>query len=180
MTQRLTERPEDLVRVYLAENVTPSNLGGYDPTVADRQDVTFIPFTTDWSKRGNTYPFVAIREDDGPTLPDSGDSNYNSLQGDGSGPNSRAIYPITVSVQTMQGGGYLNGVDFDDLAQEIYDEIFQTVQANAGTELDSSGVQLLGMTPPTTTRSNNEDGSTDTQTWFQKAGTINVQFIDTP
>ena len=180
MTTRLKQRPEDLVRIYIAENIDPAEIQGYDPTQSDRQAIDFLPVTTDWSERGNQYPFIAVRELDGPTIPDSGNSNYNSLQADGSGPNQQAIYPVTVSVQTMEGGGYLNGVDHDDLAQEIYDEVFQVIQDGAGAELDNTGVQLLGMTPPTTTRSNNEDGNTDTQTWLQKQGTVNVQFIDTP
>jgi len=178
MPSKLSERPEELVRQFLVDNLRVSELGGYDPQQTDTTATDFLPVTSDWSFRGDYYPIISVREDDGPTIPNSGNTNYNSLQGDGSGPNQFAVYPITISCQAVQEGAYLTGVNAQNLVKDLYSECKDRVQNNAGKDL--GGGQLLGMTPPTVTRSTDEPDSSDTITWVQRQGTIRFSVVDEP
>lgn len=176
MPAKLTEAPEEEVRQFLVDNIRSTEIEGYDPNQTDTTATDFLPVTSDWSYRGDYYPIISVRETDGPTLPNSGNTNYNSIGKDG--PNQFSIYPITVSCQAVQEGAYLNGVSAEDLVSTLYEECKDRIQNSAGQQL--GGVQLLGMTPPTTTRSTEEPDSGDTITWVQKQGTVNVSVLDTP
>jgi len=177
MPVALSERPEETLRQYLTDNLAPADIHGYDPTQTDETATDFCPITNDWSGYGETYPKIVVTETDGPTVPNSGNTNYNGMQGDGSGPNQYNIKNITVSVQTHEvpgGGGYLDGMEYDDLAYDIYSEISNLIQNNVTTAIDAA----LFATPPTFTRDNGDDG--DTMTWYQAQGTVNIGVIDTP
>lgn len=176
MPPKLTERPEEQVRQFLTTEIRPTEIEGYDPQQTDTTATDFLPVITDWSSRGDYYPIISVRETNGPTIPDSGNTNYNSFGQDG--PNQFSIYPITVSCQAVQEGAYLNGVDAEELVQTLYEECKDRIQNSAGEQL--GGVQLLGMTPPTVTRSTEEPDNSDSITWLQYQGTANVSVIDTP
>jgi len=176
MPSKLSERPEELVRQFLADNIRSSEIYGYDPQQTDTTATDFLPVTSDWSFRGDYYPIISVRETDGPTVPNSGDTNYNGLGPNG--PNQYAIYPINISVQAVQEGAYLNGVSAEDLVYDLYQECHHQVQNNATTAV--SEALFVGMTPPTVTRSTDEPDSGDTITWLQRSGTINMGVIDTP
>lgn len=185
MPSTLSERPEELVRQFFVDNLSSGGMQGYDPKQDDPQASDFLPITTDWSFRGNYYPFISVRSTEGPTLPNSGDTNYNGLAGDGSGPIQRSDRSITVSVQATQGpdndgAPYLNNTKAENLVHDIYRECQDTVQANPALDLSNSGVILKGMTPPTITRNNEETDSGSTITWMQAQGTVAVDFTDEP
>jgi len=179
MPQALSERPEELLRQYFTDTITPSDIHGYDPNQTNETATDFFPITNDWSDFGETYPKVVVTETEGPSIPNSGNTNYNGMQGDGSGPNQYNIKNITVSVQTKQvpgGGGYLDGTDYDELVFDIYTEIHSLIQNDATTAI--SEAQFLGLTPPTYTRENGDND--ERQTWYQAQGTARMGVIDTP
>jgi len=181
MPQKLSDRPEQLVRDFIADTLRPSEIEGYDPQQTDPTANDFLPVTTDWSTRGDYYPIISIIETDGPTVPNSGNTGYNGLQGNGSGPNQYTIYNVTLSCQAVEidgSGGYLNGVDAATIVFELYQECHHQVQNNVETAV--SEAQFAGMTPPTVTRSNEETDSGSTLEWIQRQGTVNVGIIDEP
>ena len=178
MPSKLSERPEELVRQFLVDNIRTAEIHGYDPQQTDTTATDFLPVTSDWSFRGDYYPIISVREDDGPTVPNSGETNYNGLAGDGSGPTQFTTYPINISVQAVQEGAYLNGVSAEDLVYDIYSECHTQIQTNAETAV--SEAHFVGMTPPTVTRSTDEPDSGDTITWVQRAGTISMGVTNTP
>jgi len=152
-------------------------MNGYDPKQTDTTETDYIPVTSQYNKWGETFPMVWVGEQDGPVLPNSGETNYNSLQGNGDGPNQQATHNVTVSVQVTEGGAYLNGVRYDDLAQDIYSEIRYQIQKE--TKLNSELLFLGGLTPPTPTRSPTDDDG-DTYGWMQYQGTVPLGVIYTP
>lgn len=170
MPQKLTERPEEKFRQFIVDTIDPVDIHGYDPTQTDPTETDFIPVTSDWSSRGEHYPLIYIGEDSGPSVPNSGNTNSNGLQGDGSGINQTAVHTITISVQVTEGGAYLNGVDYDVLAQDIYTEIRHELQ-KAAPDAVSEGLYTGIPTPPTFTR---DPGETDSSTegWMQAQGTV--------
>jgi len=183
MPTALSHPPEELLRQFLADNIDPSNVQGYDPQQTNPDAADFLPVTSDWSFRGDHYPIIAVRETDGPVIPNSGTTNYNGVQGDGSGPNQYYVQPVTVSCQAVQskdgdGARYLNGTKAETLVKQFYDECHRLVQNNATTAIDE--ILVTGMTPPTTTRNNEETDSGSTITWIQKQGTVSVNILNTP
>jgi len=178
MPQQLSERPEETIRQYLTTAVRPSEIEGYDPRQTDTQANDYLPFTTDYSRWGETYPMVWFGEEDSPTVPGGGESGYSSISGSGAGPNIYEIHNITVSVQTLEsdnGAGYLNSTEYDTLAFEIYQEIKHQIQNNA-TDLDP--FSFIGITPSTPLRDAGEES--DTTTFYQEQATIYAGFLDTP
>lgn len=185
MTTTLTEPIEEQVRQFLTDNIRPAQIEGYDPTQTDPTADDHMPVTSDYSQWGDVYPAVFVRESSGaggPILPNSGNSGYNSLQGDGSGVNQRAVYQIEVSVQAVKPpediGVYLNNVKAEDLVFKIYQECHQQVQQQAGRGLGDA--DTLGMTPATVTRSNSDTDSGSTNTWIQREGTIFASVLNEP
>lgn len=178
MPQQPSERIEEKVRQYLADNLQPTELHGYDPRQTNPSSTDYLPVTCDWSKRGSTYPLIFVGEQSGPALPNSGNTNSNGMQGDGSGSNQTAVHTITISVQTMEGGAYLDSMDYDDLAHDLYWEVHSVLQSAAPDAIDEalfSGVP----TPPTPSR-NPDTGGSDTDTWFQASGTVPVGYLYSP
>lgn len=181
MPSELSERPEELVRQYLTDSLRPAEIEGYDPNQTDTSQSDFLPITNDWSYRGDYYPIISVRETDGPSIPNAGNTNYNGVQGNGSGNNQYTIYPITVSCQAVQVDGtspYRNSTSAETLVFKLYNECHAQVQ-----EADSSAITdaiFIGMTPPTVTRSNEETDSGSTITWLQRQGTINMGVLNTP
>jgi len=178
MPQTLSERPEELLRQFFVANLRPNEIEGYNPKQTDQTATDFLPITDDWSDYGDYYPVVAVQETDGPTVPNSGVTNYNGQQGDGSGPNQTTTYNITVSCQAVQNGPYRNSVDYDTLTKTLYDECHTQVQTNSPSAIDEA--LTIGMTPPTQTRSEQELDSGSTETWVQRQGTVAVTVINTP
>jgi len=181
MPQKLSERPEELVRQFLVESLRPAEMEGYDPQQTDETATDFLSITSDWSFQGDYYPIISVRETDSPVIPNSGERNYNSIQGDGSGPNQFSVTPVTLSVQAVQaadGMGYRNATSARDITFKIYQECHHQVQNNT-TEAISEAT-FIGMTPPTVTRSNTEANGGSTTTWIQQQGTIDIGVIDTP
>jgi len=179
MPQKLSERPEELIRQFLVDNVRPGEIEGYDPRQTDTQATDYIPFTTDYSRWGETYPMVWFGEEGDPNTPGGGQTGYTGIQGDGSGPNQDNVYSITVSVQTLEsdnGAGYLNSTDYDTLAFEIYNELHDRIQTNVTTAI--SELEYVSMTPPTTVREAGEDS--DTTTFYQQSGTVGALFRNEP
>lgn len=181
MPQKLSERPEEKIRQFLTDNIIPSNVEGYDPEQTDETDSTFMPVTSSWNKWGDTYPIIVVQETDGPTVPNSGTTNYNGIQADGSGPNQYTVYNITVSCQAVEledSSAYRNGIAADDLTDTLYQECHSKIQNNATTAI--SEALFVGMTPPTQTRNSEETDSGSTLTWIQRQGSVNMGVIDTP
>lgn len=179
MPQELSERPEELIRQWLVDNLESSQMHGYDPQQTNPSATDFIPVTSDWSNRGNFYPLIYIGENDGPTIPNSGNTNSNGLQGDGSGVNQTATHTITLSVQVMEGGAYLDGTEFDNLAQDIYSHIHSKLQTAAPKTI-SEGLFTGVPTPPTPTRNQEQNENGSTETWYQLQGQIPFGVIYTP
>jgi len=177
MPQKLSEPIEDQVRKYIVNNITPSNIEGYDPKQTDTTQQDFILVTSDNDDWGDYYPLIYVSEQDGPTVPNSGNTNANGLDGSGRGINQTTVFPVTISVQTLENGPYLNDVDYDELAFTIYEEIHSLFNGNQQLT-DSLWVGRL--TPPTQTRSNDEPDSASTDTWTQRQGTLPVGVIYTP
>jgi len=173
MVQKLSERPEKLVRDFLADNLRKSELNDYDPQQTDTQAVDYLPITNDYSRWGETFPMIWVGEQESPNTPGGGESGYSSVQGDGSGPNQYTQHNITVSVQTKQGGGYLNGVDYDDLAYTLYQEVHAQVQNNTTTGIDEL---VMTITPPGQTR----ETEGDTTSFYQRQGTIQSYYVNEP
>lgn len=177
MPQKLSQRPEEFVRQYIIDNARPSEMAGYDPQQTDTQATDFMPVTTSYSKWGETFPMVWVGETDGPVIPNAGETNYNSIQGDDSGANTRANHNITVSVQTTEGGAYLNSTDYDDLAFDIYSEIRYQMQQELN--LSSETIFDGALTPGTPVRSPTEEDG-DTFGFYQLQGTVPLGVIYTP
>jgi hypothetical protein len=183
MPTALSEPAEELIRQFFTDNIVPSNVEGYDPRETDPQQTDFLPVVTDWSFRGDYYPVISVLETDSPVIPNSGNTTYNGVQGDGSGPNQMNVKFVTVSCQAVQskdgdGAKYRNGKEANALVKSLYDECHRLIQNNSTTAV--SEALPVGMTPPTTTRSNEETDSGSTITWIQRQGTVNIPVINTP
>jgi len=178
MPSKLSGPPEEQVRQYLADTLRPTEIEGYDPQQTDQTATDFLPVTNDWSYRGDYYPIIFVGEQESPTVPNSGQTGYNGLQSDGSGPNITNRKNITVSCQAVQGGAYLNQVDADDLVYTLYQEVKHQIQNNPASAI--SDALYLGITPSTQTRSSDETDSGSTENWVQRAGTIYMGVIDEP
>lgn len=179
MPQKLSEPLEDQIRKYIINNVTPSEIQGYDPTQSDTTASDFILVTSDNDNYGDYYPMIYVSEIDADkTIPGGGETNINGVQGDGSGGNQDTRQGVLISVQTVENGPYLNDTAYDQLAFEIYSEVKVTFK-NAD-ESDFSDFHFVGeLTPPTVTRSSDEQDSS-TETWIQRRGTIPVGVQYTP
>jgi len=137
----------------------------------------YILVTSDNDDYGDYYPLIYVSEQDGPTIPNSGNTNANGLQGDGSGTNQTTTYPITISVQAVENGPYLDNIDYDDLVFEIYQEIHSLF----GGEVSIDETLYVGeLSPGTQTRSSDETDSGSTDTFVQRQGTLPVGVIYTP
>lgn len=176
MPAKLSERPEELLRQYLVDNLTPSSMQGYDPQQTDTTATDFLPISNSWSKWGDYYPFIFVGEQNGPQIPGGGSTNVNGIGPDG--PNQYAVHNITISVQVAEGGAYRNSTEYDALAHDIYSEIHSTIQNNTTSAI--SEALIVGVpTPPTPTRNPGEDDS-DTLDWYQLQGTVPVEVLNTP
>ena len=178
MPQSLSERAEELVRQHLIDAIRPTEIHGYDPRQTNRSETDYLPVSCDWSNRGDHYPIIIVQENSGPQIPNSGNTGFNGQMGDGSGPTQYTIKNVTVSCQTLEGGAYLGGVNYDDLVKALYDECHHQFQNN--TETAVSEALFAGMTPPTYSRNTEETDSGSTITWMQAQGTVNVGVLDTP
>jgi len=181
MPTKLSKRPEQLVRDFLAEAIRPSEIHGYDPQQTDQTANDWLPITTNWSKYGDTYPVIVVTETEGPSLPNSGTTNFNGQQGDGSGPNQYTVFNVTVSTQAVElenDSAYLDGVEADDLTHDLYQECRNRIQNNATTAVDEA--LATGLTPGTQTRSSEETDSGSTLTWIQRQGSCNTNVLLTP
>jgi len=181
MPQKLTERVEKTLRDFFENNLRPAEIEGYDP------DQTWVPgnkpddaliITNNWDDYGDDYPIIVVNQTDGPTLPNSGNTNYNGVQGDGSGPNQYQVKPVTVSCQAVEGKSYLNDTPPQEVARQLYQECHAQIQQNV-TDVDQD-LLFSGMTPPTPTKSNTEENGDSTDTWYQYQGTVNVGVLNTP
>lgn len=178
MPEKLTTQPIEKIRQFIISEARPSEMSGYDPTQTDSQQTDFLPVTKDYSRRGDYYPIILCTQAGGPVIPNSGETNYNGIQGDGSGPNQQANHQVQVAVITSQDGAYLSGVDYYTLAHNIYSEIKYQIQGE--TKGDSETLFQGGLTPPTETRSNTEGNGGSTSTWYQLSGTVPVGVLYTP
>jgi len=178
MPQTLSESVEDKVRQYVVQNLASSDIEGYDPQQSDTTASDYILITSDNDQYGDYYPLIFISEQDGPTIPDSGNTNFNGIQGDGSGANTYSVYNVTIQVQAVENGPYLNNTSYDDLVFTIY----QALRSLFGgpITLDSETLWTGGLTPGTQTRSSDENDSGSTDTWVQRAGTLPVGVQYTP
>jgi len=176
MPSKLSERPEELVRQYLTDNLTPSEMQGYNPQQTDPTASDFLPVTTNWSDWGDTYPKIVVTEREGPQIPNSGSTNANGMGPNGT--NQYSVHNVTLSCQAVEGESYRNGVEAEDLVHDLYSEVHSTLQ-NAP---DAIGEALwTGLpTPPTTTTSQDETDSGSTVTWIQRQGTVPVGVLYTP
>lgn len=177
MPSKLSEPVEDKVREYIVNNITPSEIEGYDPTQSDTTKSDFILVTSDNDNYGDYYPMIFVSENTGPTLPNSGNTNANGMQGDGSGSNQYAIFDVQIQVQAVEGGPYRNSVSYDGLVATIYSELHDILDGEI--QLDP-GVRMQRLTPPTQTRSSDEADSGSTETWIQRSGTVPVHVHFTP
>jgi len=181
MPQRIQTRPEQLLRDFLADTLDPAAIHGYDPQQTDQTATDFLPIVTDWSDRGDYFPVIVVSEEDGPTLPNSWASNYQSIQGNGSGPNQYVIYNITVSCQTVElehDSAYLGGTDADTLSFDLYQEVHDKIQNNSNTAIPDSA--FVSLTPATQTRTSNETDAGSTLEFIQRQGTAQIGFLNQP
>jgi len=175
MPQKLSEPLEDQIRKYIIQNVTPSAIQGYDPTQTDTTASDFILVTSDNDDYCDYYPLIWVSEvDNGPTIPNSGNTNVNGKGPDGN--NQYAIKDVTVAVQAVQNGPYLNSTEYDQLVFEIYAEL-QSIFNNP--DALSDAIFTGELTPPTVTRSSEQQDSS-TETWIQRSGTVPVGVHFTP
>jgi hypothetical protein len=137
-----------------------------------------LPVINDWSDYGDYYPIISIREDNGPVIPNSGETGYQSIQGDGSGPNQEVDYQVTLSCQAVEEGSYLNNTTAEQLVLKLYQECHHQIQNNPTTAVPEA--RQVGMTPATVTRSTEETDAGSTITWVQRQGTVDVNVLNTP
>lgn len=181
MPQKLSEPPEELLRQFLTDNIRPTEIEGYDPTQTDETASDFLPVTSSWNKFGDTYPIIFVGEQNGPTVPNSGETGFNGLQGDGSGPNIYNIKNVTVSCQAVElenSSAYRNGVSASALAYTLYQECLHQIQNNSETAI--SEAVFVGMTPSTQTKNSEETDSGSTLQWIQRQGTAYIGVINEP
>lgn len=171
------------MRQYLSDNLRSGQMQGYDPQQDDPSASDFLPVTSEWT-RGDYYPMIVVQETEGPTIPNSGVTNFNGLDGTGAGPTQTSNKAITVSVQAVgertASGLYRNGATASEIIHDIYWECHHQVQQSVGKKLGSSDLILHGMTPPTKTRNPEETDGGSTRVWTQNQGTVETQFIDEP
>lgn len=177
MPTKLSETPEEKIRQFLTDNIRSSEIQGYDPNQTDTQSTDFLPVTSNWSDYGDYYPMIYVGEEDGPTVPNSGNTGFNGFQADGSGPNQWNIKNITLSVQAVEEGSYLNGTDAKTLINELYQECHHQIQNNPTALAET---EHIGITPPTWTKNQEETDSGSTITWLQAQGTVYMGVIDEP
>lgn len=183
MPSQLSERPEELIRQWLTDNIRPGNIQGYDPTLTDETDSAWMPVTSSWNKFGDTYPKIVVTESNSPTVPNSGNTGFNGLQSDGSGPNAYTIPNITLSCQAVEledSSAYLNGVAADDLAYQLYQECHDLLQNNVISAINEA--LYTSLTPPdgTQTRNSEETDSGSTLNWIQRQGQVQMGYINEP
>jgi len=178
MPQKLSEPIEDQVRKYVVDNADPSAMEGYDPTQTDTTASDYILVTSDNDDWGDYYPLIYVSETESPTVVGGGQTNATGLQSDGSGTNQYSIYTVTLSVQAVENGPYLNSVAYDELVFTIYQELRSIF--NAGRDEISDSLWVGSLTPPTQTRSSDETDSGSTDTWCQRQGTLPVGIQYTP
>lgn len=179
MPQALDGRAEEKVRQFLSDSIRSTEIQGYDPQQTDPKASDFLPITNDWSDYGDAYPIIVVQETDGPTVPNSGNTNANGMKPTGEGLNQTAVYNVTVSCQAVQmegQGTYRNGTEYDDLVEDLYAECFYQFQ---NTRQAVNGSLWTGMLPPPTqTRSTEETDSGSTITWIQRTGSVPVGVIN--
>lgn len=181
MPTKLTEPIEDRLRGFFEANIRPSEIHSYNPDQTwptDNPPDDALVITTNWDDYGDFYPIIVVNQTDSPVLPGSGETNYNGLSGDGSGPTQTATYPVTVSCQAVEGQEYLGNKEPKEIAFSLYQECHHQIQNN--TETVDSQYLFSGMTPPTLTKSNTEENGDSTDTWFQYSGTCDVGVINEP
>lgn len=181
MPQKLSERPERLLRQFLTDSIRPNEVQGYDPQQTDTTANDFLPVITDWSERGDYYPIISITETEGPTVPNGGESGYQSVRGDGTGPNQYIIYNITLSCQAVELEGssaYLNGTSPEDLVDDLFQECHHQIQNNATTAISEAA--FISLTPATQTRSSDQTDSGSTLEWIQRQSTAQMGVLNTP
>ena len=182
MPTKLTDPIDDTLRDFFENNIRPSEVLGYNPDQTwpeDNPPDDALIVTTNWDEYGDFYPIIVVTDNENaPVVPNSGETNYNSLQGDGSGPNQYLNQPITVSCQATEGKDYLTGVGPKTVARKLAQECHQLIQTNS--EGVSSEYIWNGATPPIHTQSNTEENGTSTDTWHQYSLTVDVGYINEP
>jgi len=181
MPPELSERPEELIRQFLTDNIRPAEIEGYDPTTTNTDASDFLPITNSWSRFGDHYPVIVTRETNGPTVPNSGETNFQSVGQNG--PNQFVVYNVTVSCQAVESRDvdvpvYRNQTRSAELVKELYDECRTQVQQNAADGV--SEATFIGMTPATQTRSSEERDSGSTLEFVQRQGTVSMGVLNTP
>jgi len=182
MPTKLSEPIEDRLREWIEANIRPSEVDGYDPNQTwpeDNPPNDALIVTTNWDEYGDFYPVVVVTDDDnGAVVPNSGETNFNGLQGDGSGVNQTTTQPVTISCQATEGQDYLSGDGPKLTAFRLAQEVHQLFQDNA--EGVDSDYLFNGATPPVHTRSNTEENGDSTDTWHQYQFTVDVGYVNTP
>jgi len=182
MPPKLTNPIDETLRDFFETNIRPSEVLGYDPDQTWSEDTPpddALIITTNWDDYGDFYPVIVVTDNDnGPVVPNSGETNYNSLSGNGSGPNQYQNQPITVSCQATEGNDYLTGAGPKEVARKLAQECHKQIQLNSE-GVDSEYI-WNGATPPIHTRSNTEENGTSTDTWHQYQITVDVGYIITP
>jgi hypothetical protein len=178
MPAQLSEPVEDQVRKYIIQNISPSEIGGYDPSQTDTTQDDFILITSDNDDYGDYYPLIYVSQsDNGPIIPNSGNTNVNGISGSGNGGNQYSVQNVTISVQAVENGPYLNSADYDDLVSDIYAGLHDLLDGFIQLE---QGVWMYRLTPPTQTRSSDETDSGSTDTWVQHQGSVPIHIQYTP
>jgi len=181
MPSKLKSRPEQLLRDFLADTIDPTEIHGYDPQQTDQTANDFLPIVTDWSDRGDYFPVIVVSEENDPQVPSGGTLPYNGIQGNGSGPNQHTVYNPLVSCQAVELDGssaYLDGVDADTLAFDLYQEVHSKIQNNGNTAITDA--LDVGLTPSTQLRTSNETDSGSTLEFVQRQGTASIEVLNTP
>lgn len=133
MPSSLSKPRAKKVRDLLYSNWNPSNVAGYDPSLAT-SDSDFVALTTNWERHGSHNPAITVTNFDGNAV-DGGETGWTSVQGDGSGVNQTrsesGLVTLHVKDDSVDGVSYNGGNGAEALLKLLDDEVTRIIQANA-------------------------------------------------
>lgn len=135
MPTQLSENPEEKVRQLLTDEWDNTNTAGYDPTITDPTNSNFLPISTNWNS-GDIYPIITVTNND-PTVPGGGETGFQSVQGDGSGPNQQRFENMLVTIQAAEDTEYNSSLTAHEVCQTLSAEIDRIIIDNVNAPTDS-------------------------------------------
>lgn len=172
MTQFLSQPPE-----YYAADFLETHWGSVQPSVGGLtlqwDGSGDIPLSTNWPA-GDQYPIITLTNRD-PTIPGGGETNYTSVQGDGSGNNQERLENFLLTVHTKSDETYgSSNVRGEVFAWTLMEHIARIVEQH-GDDPDSDLWAIYFDAPDGTIP--NQDSTTVTH---QEQGTMTVHWNREP